>query len=111
MRQAGRLIGGGLYSIPVGIVQPVDKMQVAGTATAGTDRKLAGELGLRPGRESRGLFVADMHPAELVTGAGGVGHWVEAVADDPLPDSGTVSPGLYSVRSSVICPLPFWGPR
>src|SRR4029077_6850110 len=56
---------------PVGVVQPVDQVQVAGAATARTDRQLTGELGLRAGREGRRLLVADVYPAELVTAAGG----------------------------------------
>ena len=68
----------------VGVEQPVDEVQVAGAAAAGADRQLAGELGLRPGREGRGLFVADVHPLDLAATADGVGHRVEAVADDPV---------------------------
>jgi len=35
-----------------GVVQPVDRVQVAGSATARADRQLAGELGLRPGAKA-----------------------------------------------------------
>jgi hypothetical protein len=63
---------------------PLIRCRCPGAATARTDRQLAGELSFRPGREGRGLFVPHMHPAHLVTAADGVGHGVEAVANDPV---------------------------
>jgi hypothetical protein len=65
----------------VGVKQSVDEVQVAWAATAGADRQLACELGLRPGREGRRLFVADMNPLDLPVSADGIGNRVEAVAD------------------------------
>jgi hypothetical protein len=82
----GDVGGDGQYRghAPMGIEQPVDEVQVAGAATAHAGRQLARELCLRTGRESRSLFVADMHPADLSAAADGVGHRVEAVAYDPV---------------------------
>ena len=84
----------------VGVEQAVDQVQVAGAAAARADRQLAGELGLRPGREGRGLFVAHVHPVDLVAAADGVGHRVEAVADDAIDllDAGL---GSVSTRCSA----------
>jgi hypothetical protein len=68
----------------VRIEQAVDQVQVAGTAAARTDRQLAGELGLRPGGECSGFFVADAHPIDFAAAAYRVGHRIEAIADDPV---------------------------
>ena len=84
----------------VGVVQAVDQVQVAGAAAAGADCQLTGELRLRPGRERRSLFVADVQPLDRAVAAEGVGHRVEAVADDAVnaPDT-----GLGQCVHQVIC--------
>ena len=48
----------------VGVVQPVDQVQVAGAAGARAGREVAGELRLRAGREGGGLLVADVDPVD-----------------------------------------------
>jgi hypothetical protein len=59
-------------------------MQVPGAAASRADGYLAGELGLRPGRECPGFFMADVHPLDLAAAADGVCYRVEAVADDAV---------------------------
>jgi hypothetical protein len=88
---------------PVGVVQPVDQVQVTRAAAARADRQVAGELGLRPGRERPALFVADVYPLEGAA-AEGVGHRVEAVADDAvdLPDAGK-GQGVHQMFCNGAC--------
>jgi len=50
------------HTVALAIEQTVDQMQVAGATTAGANRKAAGEMSLRPGRESRGLFMPHVNP-------------------------------------------------
>ena len=47
------------------VEEPVDQMQVAGSATSGTDGQSTGQLRLRARRECRGLFVPDVDPVDL----------------------------------------------
>jgi hypothetical protein len=46
----------------MGVEQPVDEVEIAGTARAGTDRKIAGYLRFAGGRERCNLLVTYMHP-------------------------------------------------
>ena len=89
----------------VGVVQPVDQVQVTRAAAAGADGQLAGELRLGSGRECRGLLVPDVDPVDAaVLGAAGapngVDDRVEAVTDDPVD---AVDPRVDELGDELIC--------
>ena len=50
--------------VAMAVVQAVDQMQIAGTATAGADRELAGGGGIGTCSEGGDFFVAGVHPAD-----------------------------------------------
>src|SRR5579871_3285933 len=66
------------------VVQAVDQMHVAGTAAAGTDGKLPGQMRFCTGRKGCDLLMADMDPLDLVLTAQLVGQTVQTVADDAV---------------------------
>ena len=68
----------------VAIKKAVDQMQVAGSATAGTDRELARQVRLCNRRKGGNLLMADMHPLDLALAANGIGDAVQAIADDAV---------------------------
>ena len=68
----------------VAIKKAVDQMQVAGSATAGTDRELASKVRLCTRRKGSNLLVPDMHPLNLTLAANGIGDAVQAIADDAV---------------------------
>jgi hypothetical protein len=49
----------------VAVEQAIDEVQIAGSATAGADRKFIGQMRLGAGREGRDLFAAHMHLFDL----------------------------------------------
>src|SRR3984893_18102181 len=54
------------------------------TATPRTHSQLAGELGLCSGRKGRRLFMPHRHPLDFLVATDGVGHRVQAVADNAV---------------------------
>ena len=52
------------HAVALAIEQAVDQMQVAGATATGAHRKASGKMSLRPGRESRGLFMPHMDPVD-----------------------------------------------
>jgi len=55
------------------VEQAIDKVQIAWPAAPGTDSERAGEMRVGAGRESRDVFMPDMHPLDLVLAADRVG--------------------------------------
>ncbi len=66
------------------VEQAVDEMQVSGSAAAGADRELAGQMRLGAGRECGDLFVADVDPLDLALSSQRIGQPIQAVADDAM---------------------------
>lgn len=66
---------------PVGVVQTVDEVEVAGPAGAGAGGEPAGDLCLGAGGEGGGLLVPDVDPVDGGVAAHRVDDGVEAVAD------------------------------
>jgi hypothetical protein len=64
----------------MGIVAPIDQMQVARPAVPGAHGQPAGQVRLGPGREGRRLLVPDVDPLEIAARADAIGEAVEAVA-------------------------------
>src|ERR1700722_13869507 len=56
-------------------------MEVARTATAGTDRQFAREVGFGAGREGGALFMADVDPLNRFETPQGVGEAIQRVPD------------------------------
>src|SRR5262249_17649065 len=67
-------------SAAVGVVEPVDEVQVAGSAAARAYRELAGQRRVGGGRERRVLLVADVFPRDVTGAPNGVREPAEAVA-------------------------------
>ena len=63
------------------IVQSIDEMKVAGTATPGADGKLAGDVSVGARGEGGDFFVADVDPFEGFLPAHRVGDPIERIAD------------------------------
>jgi hypothetical protein len=59
-------------------------MQVAGTTAAGAHRKATGQMSLRSGRESPGLFVPHVDPVDCFSAPHRVGKSIEGIADDAI---------------------------
>src|SRR5882724_8370854 len=72
------------HARPVTIEQAVDEVKIARAATPGTDRKLACQMSLGPGRESCDFLVPYMHPFDPALAADRIGQPVQAVADDAV---------------------------
>jgi hypothetical protein len=68
----------------VGIEQPIDQMQVAGSATAGADGEITRELRLRSRCKRRHLLVSHMDPLDVAATAYDIGKPIQAVADDAI---------------------------
>src|ERR1700756_4914437 len=68
----------------VAIEEPVDQVQIAGSAATRAYRQLARQVRLGTGGERSGLLVAHMHPVDLSLPADRVRKPVEAVADDAV---------------------------
>jgi hypothetical protein len=66
--------------LAVRVVQAVDQVQVARSATARAHREPAGDLRLGRGGERGGLLVPDVHPVDAVRAADRVHDRVQAVA-------------------------------
>ena len=64
--RAGDVGGDGQHrhAAAMGSRTAVDQVQVAGAATARADRQLAGEMGLRAGREGGAFLMAHVHPLD-----------------------------------------------
>src|SRR5260370_633109 len=75
-------------------------MLVAGSAAAGTDRELAGQMCFGAGREGGHLLVADMHPLNLGLTANSVSQAIEAVANDAVDP---LDAGRCKGFSELIC--------
>src|SRR5258706_1475493 len=72
------------HARPLTVEQAVDEVQIAGSAASGADRKLASQMCLGTGRESRDLLVPHMHPFDLALATDRIGQPVQAVADDAI---------------------------
>ena len=70
-------------AVAIGLVEPVDEVEAAGTAAACAGRQTAGELRFGPRREGAGLLVPHMDPIDLAA-IDGVGDPVQRVADDAV---------------------------
>jgi hypothetical protein len=68
----------------VGVVQPVDQVQVARSGASRAYRQLAGYLRLGGGSERSALLVAHVHPIDAFGAAHSVDYRVEAVPDDAV---------------------------
>jgi hypothetical protein len=66
----------------MGVVQPVDKMQIAWATATGANREIAGQMRLRACRECRSLLMPGVDPVDIATLAQRFGDPVQAVADD-----------------------------
>ena len=82
----GDLGGDGQHGNPrtLGVEEPVDEVEVAGSAAAGADREFTGQGGLAAGGEGSGLLVADVNPFELRVHAEGIGESVERISRDAV---------------------------
>src|SRR5258705_7456401 len=80
------LCGNGKHRYPraVAIEQSVDEMEIAGSAAAGANCKLACQMGLGTGREGCHLLMPDMHPVDLALAPERIGQAVQAVADNAI---------------------------
>src|ERR1700719_4382110 len=83
---AGNLCGNGEGGdkISVTVVEPINQMQVTGTATSGTDGQASRAVGVGAGGERSGFFVSYVNPARSLSSANGVGDPVERVAGDSV---------------------------
>jgi hypothetical protein len=97
------------HARPLTIKQAIDEMEIAWAAASGADRKLASQMRLGTGRESRDLFVPHMHPLDLALAADRIGQPVQAVADDAIDSlnagggesfSKLISDGLHDLAFS-----------
>src|SRR5258707_10592614 len=66
------------------IEQPVDEVQIAGSAAPGADGEFPCQVRLGTGRESCDLLVPHMHPFDLALAPDRIGQPVQAVADDAI---------------------------
>ncbi|MNI17620.1 hypothetical protein D3C73_709960 [compost metagenome] len=83
---------------PVAVKQPIDQMQVTGTATPCADGEFAGDMSFRASGKGCSLFVASMNPLDIASFAQGFRQPVQAVADnsiDPFYASGVQDLGHY----------------
>ena len=69
---------------PVAVEQSIDKMEVAGTAASGTDRKRAGDMRIGAGRERGDFLMAHMQPLNAAMPAQRIGEAVQAVPNDAV---------------------------
>jgi hypothetical protein len=67
----------------VTVVEAVDQMQVRGATTAGTDRQSSGEMRLRACGKRGRLFMAYVHPAQVLVSANRVGDSVMPLRASP----------------------------
>ena len=72
------------HAAAVAIVKAIDQVQIARPAAAGADRNLPGEMALCTGRKGGRLFMAHVHPFDLLVPANGVGDPVQRVAGDAI---------------------------
>src|SRR5271168_907229 len=68
-------------TVAMTIEEPVDEVQIAGSATACADRELAGHLGIRPGGKRRDLLVAHVHPFHFALFPQRIGYAVQGISD------------------------------
>ncbi len=64
----------------VTVVEPVDQMQVTGTATAGADSQLSREMRFRASGKRRRLLMSHVNPARVLSPANCIRDAVERVA-------------------------------
>src|SRR5260221_13329900 len=78
------------HTRPMRVEQAVDQVQIAGSAGAGADRKLASDVGFAGCCEGSHLLMAHMNPFDLAAAAQRFRETIEAVADNPedAPDAG-----------------------
>src|SRR5207249_11739850 len=83
---AGNLRGNGEDgdAIAMTVVETIDQMQIAGTATSGTDGQVSREMRFRAGGKRCGFLMPHMNPARSLSPANGVGDPVERVAGDSI---------------------------
>src|ERR1700751_3446222 len=72
------------HTRPGAIEEPIDQMQIARAATAGTNRELARQVRLGAGSKGGDLLVPDMQPLDFALAPDRIGNTVEAVADDAV---------------------------
>ena len=71
--------------VPVGIVEPLDQMQVARPARSGARRDLPREKGLGAGRKSADFLISTVHPLKFSLGPpNGVGDWIDRITDESI---------------------------
>jgi hypothetical protein len=68
------------HAATMAVVEPVDQMQVGGTAASSTDGQSPGEMRFRSGGKRSGLFMPDVDPLNGLIFANGVGEAPERVA-------------------------------
>lgn len=68
------------HTAPVGIVQPIDQMEISRPAASGAHRQVPGQVSLGSGGECGCLFMSHSHPPDIPAPADGIGNPVERVA-------------------------------
>lgn len=78
--------GDGEHRDPVAMTveEPVDEVQIPGSATACTDREVAGNFGICPGGKRRDLLVTHGHPFDFVLFPQRIGDAVQGVSGQPV---------------------------
>ncbi len=66
------------------VVQPVDQMQVPGTAAPGANRQVSREMRFRSSSKRCRLFVPDMNPLNPLISSKGVGDAIERIAGNTI---------------------------
>ena len=74
-----RCDGENRYSAAVTVVEPVDQVQISGTATSSTNCQLSGEMGFRTRRKRCRFFMAQMDPLQFSGCSNRVGDAVERI--------------------------------
>ena len=73
----------------MGVKQAVDQVQIAGSATTGTNGERTSEMSLSAGCKSGGLFVSRMYPFDVTAPAQCVSYPIKAVANDSIDSANT----------------------
>src|ERR1700722_18447822 len=72
------------HAAPVRVEQPIDEMEVSGTATGGAHGELPGHGGLTRRRARCGLFGARGPPDDVAVAAERVGESIERITRQPV---------------------------
>jgi hypothetical protein len=76
------------------IIKPIDEVHIARPATPGTDRQLAGHMGLRSGREGGRFLATHANPLDVLALANFLQQAIERIAHhtvNPLHAGASVS--------------------